>query len=110
MFGIGIWCVWKRMVEQGYEVSSWCLGRCLRSKTVQIDQNAQKHEFTNNFINLGSSVEYSQYVNCLNNVQVELYKIDTMSHVWPKKDRFGISASEVIFNFFNTYDANGKLN
>ena len=65
---------------------------------------------TNNFINLGSSVEHSQYVNCLNNVQVELYKIDTMSHVWPKKDRFGISASEVIFNFFNTYDANGKLN
>jgi polyhydroxybutyrate depolymerase len=62
------------------------------------------------YFDLGSSIEYREYANCLNNLQVELYKIDSMSHRWPKKERFGISASEVIFNFFNTYDANGIIN
>jgi hypothetical protein len=33
-----------------------------------------------------------------------------MRHVWPSKDRFGISASEIIWEFFNTYDVNGKIN
>lgn len=62
------------------------------------------------FFELGSSVEHWQYFNCLNNVQVELYKIDGMWHTWPQEDRFGISASQKIWDFFNTYDLNGKIN
>ena len=62
------------------------------------------------FFELGSSVEHWQYFNCLNNVQVELYKIDGMWHTWPQEDRFGISASQTIWDFFNTYDLNGKIN
>ena len=62
------------------------------------------------FFELGSSVEHWQYSNCLNDIQVELYKIDGMWHTWPQEDRFGISASQTIWDFFNTYDLNGKIN
>ena len=62
------------------------------------------------FFELGSSVEHWQYSNCLNGVQVELYKIGGMWHTWPQEDRFGISASQTIWDFFNTYDLNGKIN
>ena len=62
------------------------------------------------FFEKGSSVEHWQYINCLNSIQVELYKIGGMWHTWPQEDRFGISASETIWNFFNTYDINGKIN
>tara|TARA_B100000902_G_scaffold384610_1_gene424972 strand:- start:2536 stop:3510 length:975 start_codon:yes stop_codon:yes gene_type:complete len=62
------------------------------------------------FFELGSSVEHWQYSNCLNGIQVELYKIGGMWHTWPQEDRFGISASQTIWDFFNTYDLNGKIN
>ena len=62
------------------------------------------------FFDLGYSIEHSQYTNCINNQQVELYKVEGMRHVWPAADRFGISASEIIWEFFNTYDINGKIN
>ena len=62
------------------------------------------------FFNLGYSTERTQYINCINNTQVELYKVEGMRHVWPATDRFGISASEIIWEFFNTYDINGKIN
>jgi polyhydroxybutyrate depolymerase len=55
-------------------------------------------------------IEHIKYINCLNNVQVELYKIDTMGHTWPREDDFGISASKEIWDFINTYDINGRIN
>ena len=61
------------------------------------------------FFDKGTSVEHWQYTNCLNNTQVELYKVGGMWHTWPQEDRFGISASQTIWNFFNTYDINGKI-
>jgi polyhydroxybutyrate depolymerase len=62
------------------------------------------------FFDLGYSIEHSQYTNCINNQQVELYKVEGMRHVWPAADRFGISASDIIWEFFNTYDINGEIN
>ena len=56
------------------------------------------------------SVQHDTYLNCLNDVQVELYKIEGMGHVWAKKERYGISATEKIWEFFNLYDINGKIN
>ena len=62
------------------------------------------------FLKLGYSLEHQRFMNCLNNVQVELYIVDGMWHTWPKEDDFGISASKVIWDFINTYDINGKIN
>ena len=61
------------------------------------------------FLELGYSLEHQTFMNCLNNVQVELYIVDGMWHTWPKEDDFGISASKVIWDFINTYDINGKI-
>ena len=55
-------------------------------------------------------MQHDTYLNCLNDVQVELYKIEGMGHVWAKKERYGISATEKIWEFFNLYDINGKIN
>jgi len=38
-----------------------------------------------------------------------LYKIDIMGHTWPQKGTFGISATEIIWEFINTYDINGRI-
>lgn len=62
------------------------------------------------FFDLGYSVEHQIYENCLNNNQVELYIVDGMWHTWPRETNFGISASNIIWNFINTYDINGKIN
>lgn len=61
------------------------------------------------FLELGYSLEHQIFMNCLNNVQVELYAVDGMRHTWPKEDDFGISASKIIWDFINTYDINGKI-
>ena len=61
------------------------------------------------FLELGYSLEHQTFMNCLNNVQVELYIVDGMWHTWPKENDFGISASKVIWDFINTYDINGKI-
>ena len=61
------------------------------------------------FFEKGTSVEHWQYTNCLNSIQVELYKVGGMWHTWPQEERFGISASQKIWDFFNTYDMNGRM-
>ena len=62
------------------------------------------------YFDIEISVQHDTYLNCLNDVQVELYKIEGMGHVWAKKERYGISATEKIWEFFNLYDINGKVN
>jgi poly(3-hydroxybutyrate) depolymerase len=32
-----------------------------------------------------------------------------MGHRWPYKERYGISATEIIWEFINTYDINGRM-
>jgi poly(3-hydroxybutyrate) depolymerase len=59
---------------------------------------------------LKSPIQHDTYSNCLNNAQVELYKIEGMGHRWPNKQRYGISATEKIWEFINLYDINGKIN
>jgi polyhydroxybutyrate depolymerase len=61
------------------------------------------------YFDIGYSVEHQKFHKCLNDVQVELYKIEGMSHIWPREDNFGVSASKVIWDFINTYDMNGKI-
>ena len=62
------------------------------------------------FFDIGYSVEHQTYHQCFNNNQVELYIVDGMWHTWPREDNFGISASNIIWDFINTYDINGKIN
>ena len=62
------------------------------------------------YSDLGYSVEHQTFNDCLNNNQVELYVVDGMWHTWPREDNFGISASNIIWDFINTYDINGKIN
>ena len=62
------------------------------------------------YFDIEISVQHDAYLNCLNDVQVELYKIEGMGHRWPNKQRYGISATEKIWEFINLYDINGKIN
>ena len=62
------------------------------------------------YFDIGYSVEHQTYHQCFNNNQVELYIVDGMWHTWPREDNFGISASNIIWEFINTYDINGKIN
>ena len=62
------------------------------------------------YFDIEISVQHDTYLNCLNDVQVELYKIEGMSHRSPNKQRYGISATETIWEFINLYDINGKIN
>ena len=59
---------------------------------------------------LGFAVEHQTFQNCINDVQVELYKVDGMWHTWTSKERFGISATELVWDFINTYDIDGYIN
>ena len=59
---------------------------------------------------LGFAVEHQTFQNCINDVQVELYKVEGMWHTWPSEERFGISATEIIWDFINTYDIDGYIN
>ena len=61
------------------------------------------------YFDIEISVQHDTYLNCLNDVQVELYKIEGMGHRWPNKGRYGISATEIIWEFINTYDINGRM-
>ena len=61
------------------------------------------------YFDIEISVQHDAYLNCLNDVQVELYKIEGMGHRWPNKERYGISATEIIWEFINTYDINGRM-
>ena len=65
---------------------------------------------TINTINPIGSYRHDKYSNCLNGVSIELYKIEGMGHTWPFLSSFGISATEKIWEFINTYDMNGKIN
>ena len=65
---------------------------------------------TTNTINPIGSFRHEKYSNCLNGVNIELYKIEGMGHTWPFLNSFGISATEKIWEFVNTYDINGKIN
>ncbi|MDC1149758.1 hypothetical protein OAT41_04060 [Gammaproteobacteria bacterium] len=62
------------------------------------------------YFDIEISIQHDTYLNCLNDVQVELYKIEGMGHRWPNKQRYGISATEKIWEFVNLYDINGKIN
>ena len=62
------------------------------------------------YFDIEISIQHNTYLNCLNDIQVELYKIEGMSHRWPNKQRYGISATEKIWEFINLYDINGKIN
>ena len=62
------------------------------------------------YFDIEISVQHDTYLNCLNDVQVELYKIEGLGHRWPNKQRYGISATEKIWEFINLYDINGKIN
>ena len=55
------------------------------------------------------SVQHDTYLNCLNDVKVELYKIEGMGHRWPYKNLQGIGATEKIWEFINLYDINGMI-
>jgi polyhydroxybutyrate depolymerase len=59
---------------------------------------------------LGFAIEHQTFQNCINDVQVELYKVEGMWHTWPSEERFGISATEKVWDFFNTYDIDGYIN
>ena len=65
---------------------------------------------TTNITNPVGSFRHDKYSNCLNGVNIELYKIEGMGHTWPFFNSFGISATEKIWEFINTYDMNGKIN
>ena len=55
------------------------------------------------------SIDYKKYNNCLNSVNVELYKISNMGHTWPSKNNYGISATEEVWNFVSQFDIYGKI-
>ena len=55
------------------------------------------------------SIDYKKYNNCLNNVNVELYKISNMGHTWPDKNNYGISATEEVWSFVSQFDIYGKI-
>jgi polyhydroxybutyrate depolymerase len=59
---------------------------------------------------LDFSIDYKKYNNCLNNVNVELYKISNMAHTWPRKNNYGISATEEVWKFVSQFDIYGKIN
>ena len=59
---------------------------------------------------LGFAIEHQTFQNCINDVQVELYKVEGMWHTWPSEERFGISATEKVWDFFNNYDIDGYIN
>ena len=61
------------------------------------------------YFDIEIAVQHDTYSNCLNDVHVELYKIEGMGHRWPNKGRYGISATEIIWEFINTYDINGRM-
>lgn len=61
------------------------------------------------YFDIEIAVQHDTYSNCLNDVHVELYKIEGMGHTWPYKGRYGISATEIIWEFINTYDINGRM-
>ena len=56
------------------------------------------------------SIDHLKYTDCLNSVKVELYKVSNMGHTWPDKQRYGISATEEVWNFVSQFDINGKIN
>ena len=62
------------------------------------------------YFDIEISIQHDTYLNCLNDIHVELYKIEGMGHRWPNKQRYGISATEKIWEFINLYDINGKIN
>ena len=61
------------------------------------------------YFDIGVGLEHRTYSKCINNVQVELYKVDIMGHTWPQNQTFGISASDTIWEFINRYDINGRI-
>jgi len=61
------------------------------------------------YFDIEIAVQHDTYSNCLNDVHVELYKIEGMGHTWPYKGRYGIGATEIIWEFINTYDINGRM-
>ena len=65
---------------------------------------------TTDYFDNSLSVEHRVYDSCMNSVQVELYKISNMPHTWPSAATYGISATDKIWAFINSYDINGKIN
>ena len=54
----------------------------------------------------------SQYLNCLNNVGVELYLLDAVGHDWPAiddDDNYDIHSADVIWSFLSKYSIDGLI-
>ena len=55
---------------------------------------------------------HTQYINCLNNVGVELYLLDAVGHEWPAiddDDNYDIHSADVIWNFLSKYNIDGLI-
>lgn len=61
------------------------------------------------FFDLGISVDHKVYKECLNDVQVELFKSSGMAHTWPIESIYGVGATREIWSFINQYDLSGRL-
>jgi len=55
---------------------------------------------------------HTQYINCLNNVEVELYLLDAVGHEWPAiddDDNYDIHSADVIWAYLSKYSIDGKI-
>ena len=62
------------------------------------------------YFNEKGSIEFVQYDSCLNNVEVNLFRLPNMNHTWPSINNYNISATKEIWNFLSRFDIDGKIN
>lgn len=64
----------------------------------------------NDLNNDGNSGKVIHYFSCDNNVDVKLYQMEQMGHIWPETRRGDdIDGAEEIWNFLSNYNINGKI-
>ncbi|HIM35156.1 MAG TPA: hypothetical protein EYM33_06450 [Pseudomonadales bacterium] len=58
----------------------------------------------------GTVADLVAYANCINNVDVQLYRMNEMGHTWPEPGRgWDISGVNVIWNFLSQHSLNGPV-
>jgi|TARA_B100000959_G_scaffold137877_1_gene144893 polyhydroxybutyrate depolymerase len=58
----------------------------------------------------GTIADLIAYTNCINNVEVELYRMNEMGHTWPEPGRgWDISGVNVIWRFLSRHSLNGVV-
>ena len=58
----------------------------------------------------GTIADLIAYTNCINNVAVELYRMNEMGHTWPEPGRgWDISSVNVIWRFLSRHSLNGLV-